>query len=43
MKRAMIKTLTPMRIVMLASSIPLQVHFNVMATIRELEINTLKK
>jgi hypothetical protein len=43
MKRAMKKTLTPRRIIILASSIPLQVHFNLMAVTRKLQLGTLKK
>jgi hypothetical protein len=43
MKRAMIKTLTPRRIIMLASSIPLQVHFKVTTVMRKVQLNTLKK
>jgi hypothetical protein len=43
MKRAWIIILNTHDNHYLASSIPLQDHFNVMATIRELRINTLKK
>jgi hypothetical protein len=39
----MIKTLTPMRIIILASSIPLKVHFSVTTVIRKVQLNTLKK
>jgi hypothetical protein len=43
MKRAMIKTLIPTRIIILASSIPLPNHFKVMAVIRKLQLDKLKK
>jgi hypothetical protein len=43
MKRAMIKHLTPGRNIILASSIPLTISFNVLKLIRKLQINKLKK
>ena len=43
MKRAMIKHLIPMGDIILASSIPLTISFNVLTLIRKLQINKLKK
>ena len=43
MKRAMIKHLAYMENIILASSIPLTISFNVLKLIRKLKVNKLKK